>query len=466
MSNTTRAAIYARISRDVTGEGLGVERQLVDCRKIAADRDWTVAEEYVDNDISAFGGKRRPAYERMLEDIAAGQRDAVIVYNTDRLTRRPIELEQFTAVCEAAGVRQLVAVTGDMDLGNDDGMFMARVLAAVAAKESGRKSERLRRKARETAEAGKPNGGVRPFGYEKDQMTVVEHEAAVIRDLAARYLAGESCASLVRWLQDSEVEAAQGAGWQTSTVRQILISPRVAGLRSHNGEVVGPAVWPAIITAEQHRQLVAIFARKTPSGRRTPRRYLLSGLLRCGKCGNKLFSSARRESRRYVCMSGPDHGGCGRLTIVAAPVEEWIAEAVLMRIDSPAMSDALAGRAAADERHSALLAQLQDDQAQMRELADMWATKAISSQEWMAAREPIESRIFGTDRQLSQFTGDTGLDGILGHGDELRVSWESLNLTRQAAIVSAVLDYATIGEGSGGGRREVDPARIVPTWRL
>lgn len=466
MTLTVRAAIYARISRDVTGEGLGVERQLQDCRKIAADRGWVVAEEYVDNDISAFSGKRRPAYERMLEDITAGQRDAVIVYNTDRLTRRPIELEQFTAVCQDAGVHQLVAVTGDMDLGNDDGMFMARVLAAVAAKESGRKSERLRRKAREIAEAGKPNGGVRPFGYSKDQLSLVESEAAVIRELADRYLAGESSASLARWLQESDVPTAQGAPWHTSTVRQILVSPRIAGLRSHRGEVVGDAVWPAIITAEQHRQLVALFSRKTPSSKRSPRRYLLSGMLRCGKCGNKLFSSARRDTRRYVCTSGPDHGGCGALTIVAAPVEEWLAEAVLMRIDSPAMYDSLKGRAAGDEQHAALTVELGNDQAQLKELAELWAAKTISSAEWKAAREPIESRIYATERQLSRMVGTTALDGITGHGDELRAGWESLNLTRQAAIIAAVLDFATINAGTGGGRREVDPNRIVPTWRV
>ena len=53
MSKPIRAAIYARISRDVTGEGLGVERQLADCRALASERGWAVAEEYVDNDISA-----------------------------------------------------------------------------------------------------------------------------------------------------------------------------------------------------------------------------------------------------------------------------------------------------------------------------------------------------------------------------------------------------------------------------
>ena len=60
--------------------------------------------------------ERRPSYERMLGDIAAGQRDAVIVDNTDRLTRCPIELEQFTGICEVAGVRQLVTVTGESTL--------------------------------------------------------------------------------------------------------------------------------------------------------------------------------------------------------------------------------------------------------------------------------------------------------------------------------------------------------------
>ncbi|VXC31982.1 hypothetical protein ARTHRO9AX_270001 [Arthrobacter sp. 9AX] len=54
------AAIYARISSDQSGEALGVTRQLEDCRKLAADHGWTIGDEYVDNDISAYKGKPRP----------------------------------------------------------------------------------------------------------------------------------------------------------------------------------------------------------------------------------------------------------------------------------------------------------------------------------------------------------------------------------------------------------------------
>src|SRR3954464_4593695 len=101
-----RVAIYARISSD-DGTALGGARPVEDCRKLAAELGWEVAEEYVDNDVSAYSGKRRPAYERMLADICDGYRDAVLVYHVDRLTRRPIELEQFVETVTAAGVRHV-----------------------------------------------------------------------------------------------------------------------------------------------------------------------------------------------------------------------------------------------------------------------------------------------------------------------------------------------------------------------
>ena len=190
--NEVQAVIYARISSDPGHEGLGVQRQLQDCRKLAVSRGWDIADEYVDNDISGFTGKWRPEYERMLNDIAEKRIDRVIVWHLDRLTRRPIELERAIEVCTAAGV-DISTVTGDVGLGNDAGLLVARVISAVAAAESGRKSARLRRAMQQQAEMGKPNGGAaRPFGYEQDKVTVRETEARVIRQLVKRYIAGES----------------------------------------------------------------------------------------------------------------------------------------------------------------------------------------------------------------------------------------------------------------------------------
>src|SRR4051812_31141341 len=89
------AAIYCRISLDRSGDGLGVDRQGPLCLRVAWERGWPVAEVYVDNDGSAYSGKPRAEYARMLADIEAGVRDAVICVDLDRLTRRPAELEAF-----------------------------------------------------------------------------------------------------------------------------------------------------------------------------------------------------------------------------------------------------------------------------------------------------------------------------------------------------------------------------------
>ncbi len=173
-----RAAIYARISSDSDGTRAGVDRQLADCHTLAESSGWTVADEYVDNDISAYSGKRRPEYQRMLADLADGLVDAVIVYNIDRLTRRPAELEHFYEAVTAAKVTQVRFVTGDTDISTVDGLMMARILGAFAAKESANIGRRVSRKMEQVAAEGRPHGGRnRPFGYADDKITVLPDEA-------------------------------------------------------------------------------------------------------------------------------------------------------------------------------------------------------------------------------------------------------------------------------------------------
>src|SRR3954471_21164706 len=99
MTQPRAVAVYARISQDRDGDGQGVKRQVADCRAEAARRGWPVAEVYVDDDVSAYSGKVRPAYARLVVDLADGHRDAVIVWHLDRLHRSLMELEHFVATC-------------------------------------------------------------------------------------------------------------------------------------------------------------------------------------------------------------------------------------------------------------------------------------------------------------------------------------------------------------------------------
>jgi len=464
MGEPRNAAIYVRISSDQDGLGLGVERQLKDCVRLAQDLGWQVAEVYQDNDVSASTGRARPAYLRMVDDIARGERDGVLVYHQDRLHRDPLEFEHFRTVLEKHGtpLRFVAGLSGLAD-GDGDGLLALRIMSAVAANETATKKRRVRRKMRANAEAGLPHGGPnRPFGFEDDKITHRPDEVAVVRECAARVIGGESLRSIAAALGAEGVTTTTGKPWQSTNLRVLLRNPRIAGLRDHKGEIVGPAVWDPIITVEQRDLVLRALDARSTSNRRAPRRYLLSGMLRCGKCGERLYSAARRTTRRYVCQSGPDHGGCGGLTVVAAPVEDLIHKAVLIRLDSPEMVDVLAGRTAADERTAGLIEQLTQDRAQLEELAAVYAQRQITVKEWMAARNPIEARIRSTEQQITRASDSAELASIVGHGNALSQSWSELNLDRQAAIVRAVLDHAVIHPSNGG--RRFDPNRVQALW--
>jgi hypothetical protein len=187
-------------------------------------------------------------------------------------------------------------------------------------------------------------------------------------------------------------------------------------------------------------------------------------MLRCGKCGGKLFSSARGDERRYVCMSGPDHRGCGGVTVAAPPVEEWLTAAVLYRLDTADMEAVLTGQQAQDTRHAELTAEREKLQARMVELSEMFSEGEVSRMEWKAARDPLERQLTMIDQQLARAAGGHALAQIIGQGDALRAGWATMNLERQHAIIRTVLDYATIQPAERLGR--FYPDRIIPVWAV
>lgn len=456
------AAIYARISSDQGGEGLGVQRQLEDCRKLAADRAWPVYEEYVDNDVSAFSGKPRPRYERMLADIEDHLVDAVLVYHLDRLTRRPVELEHFIEVCTKAGV-DVTTVTGDVGLGNDNGLLVARITSAMAAAESGRKSARIKRKMLQNAQMGKPNGGgQRPFGYEPDRTTIRETEAAIIRDLVERYVSGESLNSLARWMNAENIPTTGSAAtWRVQTLRPILAGGRIAGIRDHHRRPAATAQWQPIITLENHEKVLAMLATKQVQ-RRPPSLYLLSGILRCGRCANTLSTVTSRTIRRYTCRNAPGSTGCGRMSVNAEKVEEVIAAAILLRLDSPEFASLLEGRASANIRRTAEVAELRSARDAVVALAEMFGQGEITRTEFLAARKRAKLRQATALVQLGHSVGLGQLPVLAPSTAQRAQSWAQLPFAQQRMLAKSLLAYATVQPAAP--TRAVDPARVKFTW--
>jgi len=460
------AAIYARISSDPDDTRLGVERQLADCRALAVRKGWVVVREYVDNDISASGAKRRPQYRQMLEDIKTGDVDAVIVWADDRLHRQPKELEEFFEIIDAAGIKDLATVSGDMDLSTDDGKLKARILGAVAANESAKLTRRIRRKHEELAQTGKlSGGGHRPYGFEDDRLTIRLDEAQTIKELASRVLSGDSLRSMCRDLDERRLSTITGAPWTPHVLRRMLMSARISGQREHLGEIVGPAEWPGIITPADTARLRSVLGDPRRRTNRSPRRYLLAGMLRCQLCGATLVARPKMDGRRaYVCAKGPGFAGCGGISTLAEDLESLIIEAVLFRLDTPTLASRLTRRTKETTDASATAAALAADQTRLDELAVLFADGEIRKAEWLKARSRIDERITANKKKLSRMTYTSALDGFVGNSEGLRKMWSDLPLARQQAVVAAVIDHVVAGPALKG-RNRFDPKRFTPVWR-
>jgi hypothetical protein len=219
--------------------------------------------------------------------------------------------------------------------------MFARIVGSVARHESEHKAERLRRQREQAAHAGKYQGGRRAFGYEKNGLVVVESEAALIRGAAASVIAGETLRRIVNDWNDRGISTCNGKRWRISTLRVMLLGPRLVGLRVHRGAIVAEAEWPAILNRETWGKVRTILGdpRRRQGSHPT---HLLSGLLRCGLCDHKLHASRKiNAARRYSCNLTSANANCGRIAIAAEPVEQIISEAVLVYIQSGVITRAL-----------------------------------------------------------------------------------------------------------------------------
>ncbi len=458
----TTVGVYARISDDRAGSGLGVQRQQDDCVALAEHRGWTVAEIYVDNDASAYGGKRRPGYQRLLADLKAGRIGGVVAWHPDRLYRRTADLVTFIEVVEAAGAVVATVQAGDIDLATASGRMVARIVGAVAEHESEHKGERQRRKHLELAQAGKPTGGgTRPFGFETDRVTVREAEADVVRNMARRVAAGESLRGTVTDVTRRGSVTPTGKPWSLHSARRMLLSARIAGMREHHGEAVAAATWPALVdrgTWEACRRILRDPARMT---NRSPRSYLLKSIARCGLCNTKLVARPRSDKARcYVCASGPGFGGCGKIRVLAEPLEELVVDHVLAAIDGPGLDEARSRHAGTEVTDDVVAVELTDVERRLDELAETFADGQVSRREWLAARGRLEARRDALSVRLAA-SGPSALGMLAG---DVYEAWGRLTFDQRHAVAAAVADRVTVGPAVRG-RNRFDPDRVEITWR-
>lgn len=470
---TRPAAIYCRISQDRAGAGLGVDRQEEDCRRLAEERGLEVGEVYVDDDLSAYSGKPRLAYLRLLEDLRGGRFGTVVAWHTDRLHRSPLELEEYIKVCEEQGVATVTCKAGHIDLETPSGRAVARTLGAWARFESEHKSDRIKRAMQQVRDSGRFTGGQYPYGWRReDGSTKPPHrvnpaEAAVIREAARRLLAGETLLGTAEAMNTAGHASPTGLTWNWTTLKQVLMRPKNAGLvLNEDGETIGPSQFPAILPEDQWRAVVAIVDnpdRKLKGPRHS--RFLLSGLALC-PCGRtvriKVVHSRGKSYRAYNCGT---RGG-GHPYKWQGPLDEYVTAMVLAYLERPdnlrALSEAAANDGQAEERES-LSVQADTLRRRRDAAAESYAAGKMPLATLERVTESIASELEAVEARQVALVSGGALSAVLTGGD-IRSAWEAASTDQRRAVIDA-LSTVTVLPTPRTAPRRFNPSTVRIDWK-
>jgi site-specific DNA recombinase len=362
-----RAVIYARYSSDNQREA-SIEDQLEICRRYLDRQGWTLIQTYEDRALSG-ASDQRPAYQQMLSDAEAGRFDVVVTEALDRLGRRLSDVARLYDHLEFCGI-MLHAV----NIGPVSTMHVG-LLGTMAQLYLSDLKEKTRRGQLGRALAGKIPGG-KAYGYRlvKDasgERQVNEAEALVVRRIFREFAAGKSPRAIAKALNAEGIPGPDGRQWRDTTIRGqvergtgILNNSLYVGRLEWNRcsyikdpktgkrvarpnakdvweivevpelRIIDDALWAAV---KRRQQGLSLEIRRDDSGnalnRAHRRRFLLSGLLKCGCCGGGATIVAQD---RYGCATRRSKGTCDNsATVSRQEIEARVLEGLKERLLAP-----------------------------------------------------------------------------------------------------------------------------------
>jgi site-specific DNA recombinase len=250
--------------------------------------------------------------------------------------------------------------------------------------------------------------------------------------------------------------------WDGNAVRVLLLRSRNAGLRDHQGQVIGPANWPAIVPEDQWRAVVAIL---TDPARRTNHsssrvKWLGSGIYRCAGCGRPSLrvSTSGRGIPCYRCPGG--RGTTGHVTRIAAPLDAYIEAIIIERLSRPDAMGLL--RPAAPEVDlSALRATANAARARLTEIAEMLGEQELTRAEAQIARGRAMARLERAEAEIAAATSGSPLAGIVDAPDPGAV-WGGLDIGRRRAVLDCLMTVTVLPAIRPGPRFDPATVRIDP----
>lgn len=306
-----RACGYFRVSRYKGEDHLSLETQRELFLNRCKEKDYEVGGEYIDTESGRKATRR--GYQQLLRDIREGEYDVIVVRDVSRFGRDHDEITVRVSEVKQLGMKVDAILSAATEEMGEPLQFLMRAIETFLASNEvlvtrGRSQEGVKA----AVKKGRHQGRV-PYGYRREDgnLHVIDHEAAVIRDIFRWYVTENmSLKGIARRLNLAGVRPRFSLEWSPETVRIILLRPAYMGTWTW-GEHTEEDGCPPIVSEDQWKQAQARMVRKAglPPGRTQTSPNLLTGLLFCGHCKGPMYShaSVQRENgktyrqRGYVC---------------------------------------------------------------------------------------------------------------------------------------------------------------------
>jgi site-specific DNA recombinase len=459
-----RALIYTRVSKDPKARGRSTREQETECREVCDDEGWDVIDVVTDNHRSAsrYAKRDREGWGNVKELLSTGRVDVLVTWEASRTGRDLDAYVELRNLCEANGV--LWSYSGETyDLAKRSDRKRTAMDAIDAEDEAERSRERILRSTRAQAVSGKPHGR-RLYGYDRQYDSTTGElvnnvadpaEAAIVVEVARRFAGGESAYSICVDLNRRGIPTGTGSEWRGDQIKRMLTNPAYVGDRVHQGEIVGPASWAAILEQDVFDICQVRYADPARTTNRDKRdlRHLLTGIARCGKCGARMYRGHDRKHRDiYSCKAGL------HLARDMKQVDAYVISHVLDLL-SRDVHDLVIADEPDGEDHRVVIVELR------RRLDDAYATFSaggLTAAGLGRVEADLLARIAAAEREARRAVPVPAIVFDIA-GPDVEARWDALLIEERRTVVKAVVDI-TILPVQTTGRHVFDPdgVRVVP----
>ena len=321
-----KVAFYARVSSERQDIDLSISAQLKALRQYASHNSHTVVREYIDE---AESGRSidRPGFKQMI--VAARQKpapfEAILVWKLSRFARNREDSIIYKSLLRKQGI-QVISINEPVE-DTPSGKLLEGIIEVIDEFYSASLSQDVLRGMRENAGRGFCNGGRAPYGYIRVKVqdgatsrTKLEPDpktAPILQRIFRECLAGKGLKAIARGLNADGLASSTGKKWGATSIEKIVHNeaytgalvwgkrPRTQGARNRFAPLRTEDAWAPLIDQTVFAQVQSKLGARAPRvthPREVDSPYLLSGIMRCGKCGAAMVGHrGGYRYRYYMC---------------------------------------------------------------------------------------------------------------------------------------------------------------------